>query len=100
MNAVLKSTKVGVKFDLLSNKKHNSQKTAAKCLFTKYFKIYCVKEVFIICRQDDMIFRLLFRTPSLLNAYTTAVNSFKHSLQTGLLQSNMGCALFYTSLVN
>ena len=38
----------------------------------------------------------LFKQPSFFNAYTTAVDSFKHSLQTGLLLSAIGYALFNT----
>ena len=42
----------------------------------------------------------IFKQPSFFNACTTAVDSFKHSLQTGLLPSAIGCALFITSQVN
>ena len=38
-----------------------------------------------ICWQNDMYLLLLFKQPSCFNTYITAVNSFKHSLHTGLL---------------
>ena len=44
-------------------------------------------------------FTPLIKQPSFCNAYTTAVDSFKHSLQTGLLPSAIGCALFITSQI-
>ena len=62
----------------------------------KYFKTCCI----FICQQDNINSLLLFKQPSCLNAYTTAVDSFKHSLQTGLLPSAVGCALFITSQVS
>ena len=44
-------------------------------------------------------FTPLFKQPSFIKAYTTAVDLFKHSLQTGLLPSAIGCTLFITSQV-
>ena len=62
--------------------------------------LLCFKRSFFICRQDDINSLRLFKQPSFFNAYITAVDSFKHSLQTGLLPSAIGCALFITSQVN
>ena len=62
-------------------------------------KLLYFKRSFLVCRQDDMN-SLLFKQPSFFNAYTTAVDSFKHSLQKGLLPYAIGCALFISSQIN
>ena len=44
-------------------------------------------------------FTSLIQAIFFFNAYTKAVDCFKHRLQTGFLPSAIGCALFITSQV-
>ena len=58
------------------------------------------KRRFFICHiLDDMNSLFLFKQPSFFNACTTAVDSFKHSLQTGLLPFALDCTVFITCLL-
>ena len=76
----------------------NSQKLQIS-EYKMFQNLLCFKGSFFICRQDDMNLLLLFNQPSFFNALTTAVDSFRHSLKTGLLLSAISCALFNTSQV-
>ena len=51
---------------------------------------WILKEFFLMFLQEEMNSFLLFKQPFLFNAYTTAVASSKHSLDTGLLPSAIG----------